>query len=296
MASIQSKLFTILLRLIQKKQFLKRQLAAGATNAFTSPEPPSQLSKVCQVEKWLMNGRNVFTLRPCHSPSPKHILYLHGGAYVQSFLRPHWSFMAKLIEGTHCTITAPDYPFAPQYTYTDAFAMVTKVYQELAGRGKEAEIILMGDSAGGGFALALAQYLRKESIVQPRQIILLSPWLDITLRNPEIKSLDAHDPFLGIEGLLQAGKAYAGQTSPDHYLLSPIYGSLQGLGKITVFAGSHEIMAADTRKLKTLAESAGTDLIYMEYPAMVHTWMLLNFPESKRARQQIIQVVKTGNV
>jgi acetyl esterase/lipase len=88
--------------------------------------------------------------------------------------------------------------------------MVVKLYKQMMQTNEAENMILMGDSAGGGFALALAQRLRDEHLPQPGKIILLSPWLDITLTNECIKSIDRIDPFLGIEGLLEAGKQYAG--------------------------------------------------------------------------------------
>jgi acetyl esterase/lipase len=198
-----------------------------------------------------------------------------------------------MLKATGCTITAPDYPLAPTYTYVDAFDMVVKLYKQMMQTNEAENMIPMGDSAGGGFALALAQRLRDEHLPQPGQIILLSPWLDITLTNESIKSIDRKDPFLGIEGLLEAGKQYAGLTSPDHYLLSPVYGSLKGLGNIFVFAGSNEILVADTRKLKSLAAKQQVEIIYYEYPDMFHAWMLLNLPESKKAKQQLAVLINS---
>ena len=149
----------------------------------------------------------------------------------------------------------------------------------------------MGDSAGGGFALALAQKMLTEGVVQPSQIILLSPWLDISLSNPLIEQLDMLDPFLGIEGLKLAAQAYAGDTSLNHYQLSPIHGPLDGLGQISLFIGTKEILLADTRKLKDLMHRKNIPLNYFEYEDMVHVWMFLNLPESKKARQQIIDLL-----
>ena len=292
MASTQSKLFNTILRLINKKNFLRKQLVAGKFDSFSSPEPPFSISKTCHVHKFQINGRNVFTLEPKNkNDTGKNILYLHGGAYVQRFNRFHWDFLADLVKRTHCTITAPDYPLAPAYTYKESFGMVAELYRRLLETKAPDDLIMMGDSAGGGFALALAQKMKNESTDQPAQIILLSPWLDITLANPDIKEIGPKDPFLRKESLQQAGKLYAGDTNRDYYLLSPINGPLEGLGKISVFAGSNEILVADARKLKSLAESKGIHLNYYEYSNMVHAWMFLNFPESKRAKQQIVDLI-----
>ena len=197
MASTQSKLFNTFLRLINKKRFLSKQLAIGKFDFYDCPEPPSTILKRCYVHKFQLNGRNAFTLKPkSTNTTGKHIFYLHGGAYVQGFNRFHWNFLAELVQRTNCTITAPDYPLAPVYTYKESFDMVLALYKQLFSIINANDLIIMGDSSGGGFALALSQEIRNEKIVQPAQIILLSPWLDISLTNPEIQHLEPNDPFL----------------------------------------------------------------------------------------------------
>ena len=296
MASAQSKIFNILLRLINKKSLLKRQFKKGNFNAFTSPIPPQRIFRDIRVEQYQVNDRNVFTLSPRHNGSKKHILYLHGGAYVTGFTKLHWYFLKDLITNTHCSITAPDYPLAPQHTYKDVLEMMMKIHQKLLLTIDPDNLILMGDSAGGGLALSLAQKIKDENLPQPNHIILLSPWLDITVSNPDITAIDPTDPFTGIEGLRLAGKAYAGMDDPTGYLLSPINGSLAGLGKISVFTGTKEILVADSRKLKTLMETQGIPVNYREYEDMVHVWMLLHFPESRKARNEIFKLVKSPDV
>lgn len=293
LASSQSKIFHLILRLIRKKSFLGKQLATG-TFRFSCPEPPARITRKLSVTKYQVLGRNVFTLRPENPGSLTHILYLHGGAYVQGFVRFHWSFLAYLIQETRCTVTAPDYPLAPDFTCQDSFAMVLQLYRQLLLTVRPENLIIMGDSAGGGFALGLAQVLRDESLPQPGQLILLSPWLDITLTNPEIALIAPGDPFLEQESLRKAGKLYAGDIPPDHPMLSPINGPLAGLGKLSIFAGSNDILVADTRKLHLLAMSQHIQHNYYEYPQMVHAWMLLNLPESMMARAQIIHLILQG--
>jgi acetyl esterase/lipase len=245
------------------------------------------------VETSRVQEHLVFTMNKKQKNEQIHILYLHGGAYVESFVKPHWDFLFVLMQNLDCTITAPDYPLAPAHTYKHSFAMVSEVYKELIKTIHPKKIILMGDSSGGGFALALAQLMRNEKVSQPSQIILLSPWLDIGLTNPAIKDVELSDYFLGVEGLKMAGKAYAGGKRPDYYLLSPVYGTLEGLSKISIFIGSREILVADARKLKAQANEKGVELNYFEYPGMFHAWMLLNLPESKKAKQQIIDLIRS---
>lgn len=104
--------------------------------------------------------------------------------------------------------------------------------------------------------------------------------------------IDRWDPFLGIPGLRKAGIAYSGNTDADNFMLSPINGPLDKLGDISVFIGSRDILVADTRKLNHLMLAKGIAISYREYEDMVHVWMLLNFPESRRACVEIINLIK----
>lgn len=291
MASLESKLFNLLLVLIKKKKFLDMQFAIGKFDFNSSREPPRQTQHLCDIEKWQFHGRNVFTLRPKANRSGRHILYFHGGAYVQNFVKQHWSFLGTLVAQTGCTITAPDYPLAPGFTYVDTYEMIGKLYEDIIRREAPDHIMLMGDSAGGGLALGLAQVLKARGGPTPAKVILLSPWLDITLSNPEIRDIDERDPFLGVNALRKAGLSFAGDSSPDNPMLSPIHGPLNGLGEIFIFIGSRDIMVADTRKLRQLAHMDNVVVNYREYDEMIHVWMFLSFPESAQARKEIIQAI-----
>lgn len=290
--SIQSKLFNRLLGLVNRREFLRRQFASGQFSFFNSPEPSAVARRNCHIRKSTLNNRNVFELSSKNrKASGTHVLYLHGGAYASSFLTFHWKFLSELVNKTGCIVTAPDFPFAPHHTYKDSFDMVDKLYRQLASEVDRAGMVFMGDSSGGGFALALAQKLQHEHLPQPSRIILISPWLDITLGNPEIEHVNGIEPFLGIKGLREMGRLYAGDTDPAHYLLSPINGCLDNLGKISVFTGTKDILVSDARKLKHLAGIKNVEINYYEYEGMAHAWVFLNLPESKKARHQIMELV-----
>lgn len=210
---------------------------------------------------------------------------------MHNITKNHWSFIDKMIEKTGATFIVPDYPLAPKNTFEDSYRMVAPIYEELSKNNDPDNFILMGDSAGGGFALALAQFMNEEKYNVPRKIILLSPWLDISMTNPGITDVDAVDPFLGVKGLKMAAHAYAGNSDLHNYMLSPINGSLDGLGKISLFIGTHDVFIADARKFKSMAENYGVHLNYFEYPKMMHVWMLLPIQEAKKAQQQIINLI-----
>jgi len=289
MVSFESRLAEPFLRITdrEKKEGLHRFI-----NWMESPEPPRKMYEKYNIGKRELNGRNVFTLSPKGKAGEHHILYLHGGAFIKNFCKQHWQFLGRLVNELHCTVTAPDYPLAPKHTYKDAFEMVLPVYKELVKKVDPDNLTVMGDSAGGGMSLALAQRLRREKVEQPKNLILLSPWLDVTMSNADIGEVDEKDPMLGVQGLIAAGKMYAGDADPNCYLISPINGSLKGLGRITLFIGTHDVLIADCRKLKAKAEAEDVKIDYHEREGMMHVWMLFSFRESKDAMEQIIEAVR----
>lgn len=259
-----------------------------------SASPPRAVRKHLAVECEEIHGRPVYTLRPRGGSSSRHLLYLHGGAYVHQIQRDHWSFLSRLVRDTGCTATAPLYPLAPNHHYDDTIALIEAVYKEKLGRVAPADQILMGDSAGGGLSLVLARKLRDEGRPQPKEIVLISPWLDVTLDDPDQLEYDRHDPYLAIAGLREAGRLYAGSLAPDDPLVSPIHGDLRGLGALTVFIGTRDVLLSDARRLRAKAAEQNVPLEYHEYPGMFHAWVIADIPEAKRAGAQIAGIVRRG--
>ena len=291
MPSIQSKAINVLLRLMRMKRTvnLLRQRVESGDRTYSEPSP--RMHQKHRISKRELNGHIVWTIAPKLNASGKHVIYLHGGAYVNSFAPQHWTFMSKLVEAVNCTVTAPNYPHAPEYYVHDVFALMLPLYKELAAVAGASNITLMGDSSGGGISLALAQRLREDGLDQPGQIILLSPWLDATLSHPDILALDKIDPFLGVEGLKYGGEVYARDVDPRCYLVSPVYGSLKDLAPITLFIGTRDILLPDCRKLRNQAAAERVPLDYREYDEMVHDWMLGPLPEAKHALIEIAEKI-----
>jgi len=257
------------------------------------PTPvPTSMCKKYDIQESIINNRKVWTIKPKEKGSDKVVLYLHGGAYVSTIKKYHWKFVEELILKTNATIVIPDYPLAPSSNCENAIDFVGQLYQELLKKYTSENIDLMGDSSGGGLALGFAMQLSKENKPQPHQIILLFPWLDVTMSNKDILEIDKKDKILGIEPLQIAGKAFAGELDLKDYRVSPIYGDFSGLGKISVFIGTHDLFVADCRKLKSLAKTSNISMNYFEYPKMFHGWVLASMQESKVAKNQISSLIK----
>jgi acetyl esterase/lipase len=291
MPSIQSKAINVLLRVMRMKRTVNRMRQRVESGDRTYTEPSRRMHRRHQISKRELNGHLVWTIAPKENASGKHVIYLHGGAYVNSFAPQHWSFISKLVQALNCTVTAPNYPHAPEHYVHDVFGLMLPLYTELAALVCGSNVTIMGDSSGGGICLALAQRLREEGYDQPGRIILLSPWLDATLSNPEIPEFDKIDPFLGVEGLRYGGEVYARDVDPRSYLVSPVYGDLRGLAPITLFIGTRDILFPDCRKLRDKAAAEGVQIDYREYEGMVHDWMLGPLPESKQTIREIVSTL-----
>ena len=292
MPSIQSKAINVLLHILRMKRTVNRMQERVENGERTYSEPSKRLLRKHRVSKRELNGHLIWTIAPKGNANGKHVIYLHGGAYVNSFSPQHWTFMSKLVEALSCTVTAPNYPHAPEHYVHDVYALMVPLYNELAAVAGSKNVTIMGDSSGGGISLALAQRLRDDGHAQPGRVILLSPWLDATLSNPEISEFDKIDPFLGVEGLKYGGRVYARDVDPKSYLVSPLYGSMKKLAPVSLFIGTRDILFPDCRKLRNKAAEEGVKIDYREYEGMVHDWMLGPLPEAKHAIKEIVEMIR----
>ncbi|MCD6373584.1 MAG: alpha/beta hydrolase [Thermococcus sp.] len=255
-------------------------------------EPPKALFKKYRVEIAETLGRKVWTLSKKGKEFEKVVLYLHGGAYVANISREHWNLIEKLLDATGWTVVVPDYPLAPEHHYKDTYKFMEALYSRILGYSPS-RMVFMGDSAGGGLALGFTQYLRDKGEEGPEQVVLFSPWLDVTMSNPAIRAVEKKDKILSVEALRYAGMLYAGELDPRDYRVSPLYGDFRGLGLISIFTGTHDILNPDARKCRVLMERQGVSFAYFEYPGLLHDWML--FPwlkESKDAVEKVRSLLK----
>jgi acetyl esterase/lipase len=294
MPSIQSRVVEILVRLLRWKRESNRMRQRVESGQTTYTEPTRRQRRKYEVTQRDFRGHAVWTIAPKQNPTRKQIIYLHGGGFVNSFASQHWNFMCRLIDALGCTVIAPNYPHAPEYYVHDVFDFLLPLYDEIASAAGSANVTLMGDSSGGGIALALAQLLREKGRAHPAHVILLSPWLDASLSHPDVPRFNKIDPFLDMEGLKYAGALYARDVGPTHYLVSPVFGSLNDLAPISLFVGTRDILFPDCRKLRDLATREGVKLNYHEYEAMLHDWMLISLPESKQVLKQIVEILGTN--
>ena len=266
--------------------------AFGMDDVLTAPPVPRSFLDFTTLSIDRIGGRSMWTLRPRSGSSERTIFYLHGGGYVLNLTVPHWNFLERLARLANATIVVPDYPLAPAYTFADVHTFVGAAYARVLEETNAASVTIMGDSAGGGLGLSFTQCLRDSRAPLPAQVIVMSPWLDVTVSNPDIDAVDDRDHLLGTRGLQRAGLAYAGSRDPRSPLISPLYGSFAGMPPIAVFQGTHDIFVADSRKLIDRLDSEDRADRYFEYPNQIHVWALFDMPEATSAVQQMVELLR----
>jgi epsilon-lactone hydrolase len=273
-----------------------------ATNRFLKPTRskslniPNSLKKGFRIEQFLVKNRNVVTFIPREVPENKHLFFLHGGAYTAEVQSSHWGLIKDLVSKTFFKLSFIDYPLAPEHTYKESHEMVFQAYSRLVEKYPNDEFYFVGDSAGGGFCLSFAQTLRDIHFKKrPEKLVLLSPWVDISLSNPGIRELEKKDLLLNPKHLLSCSHYFAGGLDLKDPAVSPLYGDMDTLKHIGVFVGTHEILLPDCRELKRKIEKSNTDLFYKEYEDMQHDWMIFPIKERKILINDVIDyLLKKG--
>ena len=239
---------------------------------------PQKANESCDIETKEFMSRKIFIIKPkTEQLSKKVILYFHGGAYVAEATTLHWDFLEKLANDTKSTIVMPDYPLTPKYTYKDVFNMVEPLYKEIISKVDVKNLVMMGDSAGGGITLALAEKISQNNIQLPSKTILISPWLNVTLTNEKIKEVQKNDKDLNKEKLLIAGISYArDEEGMKSYLVNPINGPLSKLKNVIIYTGKYDILNPDTHLLQEKAKKEGIDIQIKEYEQAPHIWIINN--------------------
>lgn len=270
------------------KSFLK-QRGTENTKPYIIEDDVKLLS---DIQELTFESIQVFTLNDQKSSKQKVILYIHGGAWTSQPLNLHWLFMDKMAQSLDAKIIAPIYPKVPHFNYKDTYPKILNLYKEILGTVENTnQLTIMGDSAGGNITLGLAHLLKMEDLPQPKDIILLSACVDISLSNPLIPEYDEKDPLLAREGMEVITKIWAADKSLTDPLVSPIYGDFKGLGKITHFIGTHEALYPDAMKLDEKLTEQGVGINTFVYPKMIHVFVVMPIPEAKDAQQKIINII-----
>ncbi|WFL76083.1 alpha/beta hydrolase [Altererythrobacter arenosus] len=249
----------------------------------TRPAPedapmPDKFNTRFQVERWQCEGHECVTLHPRSGKGEGHILYFHGGGFILPILEVHWPLIAALIDTTGASVSVPLYPVVPEADHSAAEAMADALFAKISQDWSPETITLMGDSAGGNLAAALALRLAEAGGPQAGKLVLFAPWLDVTLSDEAARGIEPHDIMLRVDALRVMGEKWAGARDPRDALVSPLYASQQQflqLPPTAIFQGQHDLFVVDCRTYAKRAAEAGKPVRLYEYAGAPHVFMAL---------------------
>jgi len=217
------------------------------------------------------------------------ILYLHGGGYIAGSPATHRAMLARLSARTGLPAILPAYPLAPEHPAPAAFDAARAAFARLVAEGHAPDgIVLGGDSAGGGLALALLSDLCRAG-TPPRAVFALSPWTDMTLSGGSLASNARADPLLPVERIEELRGMVLGALAPDDPRVSPLHARFPGCPPVFLQAAATEILRDDTLRMADRLRAEGAEVTLDLWPDGIHAWPLAGrwLPEAGQALDRI---------
>ncbi len=256
-----------------------------AAQAWT-PLPPVG-TQVSAIDAGGVPGELITT--PVSRPD-RHVLYLHGGGYVTGSPALYRHFTGRIAAATHARVLVLDYRLAPEHPFPAALDDAFSACRWLAGgKADPRRTVVMGDSAGGGLALALLLKLRDDGHDGPAAAVALSPWTDLALSGASLVRNARSDPMLNLADTRLFADSYLAGADPRHPYASPLYGNPAGLPPTLIHVGSDEILRDDAVRIADKMRAAGCHVELEVWSRMPHVWHLLApvLPEANVAIRRI---------
>lgn len=234
-------------------------------------------------------------LRPTSVMPGRTIFYLHGGGYVFGSPRMYRPITYALARAANAPVFALDYRLAPEHRCPAAIEDALAAWDWLVATDVSPnEIVVGGDSAGGGLTLALMQALRDRGREMPGAAFLFSPWTDLASRGASMVENDERDAMFMADSLIRGAARYAGELSLDDPRVSPLYGRFDGLPRMAIFVSSDEVLRDDSVRVAEKARMAGVTVDLVIEEGLVHIWPLFKplMPESARTINQTAAFVR----
>lgn len=287
MASWQMRAVALYVRATRKKRYATREAGLAFLHSAKGPsDPPAKALGDSRVSTHRVRGRDVHVVRgPGHTASAAGaVVYLHGGAYTNEVVDQQWAFVAALAARTGVEVHVPIYGLAPHHTASEAVDLVAEVVHGLVAQGRS--VVLLGDSAGGGLALVAAQQAAPAVRQRVAGLLLIAPWIDLTMANPAVDAVEPTDPWLTRACLHPIARSWAGDLALDDPVVSPLFGDLTGLPPVEVWVGTRDITAPDCRELERRMPDGAAFALHVEDGA-IHDYPLLPTPEGRAASREI---------
>lgn len=237
------------------------------------------------VQPTVIAGLDAEWLVPKGAPATKTLLYLHGGAYVLGGCDSHRHLVSHIARAARCRALVPEYRLAPENPFPAAIEDVVEVYRALLREVGPEEIVIAGDSAGGGLAVACLLAIRDEGLPMPAGAFLLSPWLDLSASGESMQSRDGHDPWFRPGDIAVIACHYCGKEQVRDPRVSPVFADVHDFPPMFIQVGDDEILLSDATRLAEKLEACGSPVEIEIFPGMWHVFQafLLVVPEARAA-------------
>ncbi len=297
MQSLQSLTVKTIINLVRSSLFVHK------TDALTVRVGFERVANLMKFPRFVSRKETKVAGIPCcwftpdgHGKS-KVILYFPGGGYVCGSYNTHRALIARIARSSGYKVLAVDYRKAPEDPYPAATDDALAVYKQLLRDGYD-NIVLMGDSAGGGLVLALLQIIRQQKLRNAIGAVLLSPWTDLTLSGETMQSNKEVDPFIKPNLVEIFAKRYYVNNDPENPLISPHFADVSGFPPTLIHVGSHETLLDDSVRMAKKMSEAKVEVKLSVYKDMIHVWHFLGgiMPEANQAIQEIGEFVKSIKV
>jgi acetyl esterase/lipase len=288
--SRRAELLRLGLRLLKKRQESRQVTIATVRRRLKRIERiVPRAPKGTQTTAVDAGGVNAVRIAVRQARSDRCVLYFHGGGYAFGTAALCRDFTWRIGAAARACVLYFDYRLAPEHPFPAAVEDAATVYRWLAGRFDPRRIAFMGESAGGGLALATLYKLRDEGLALPGAMVAVSPWTDLALTGPSLKSNAAADPMLDVTHLPALADGYLAGADPRHHYASPLYGDPSGLPPTLIHVGSDEILRDDGVRMAEKLRSAGCEVEIEVWPRMPHAWHLYAriLPEARHAMERI---------
>jgi len=261
----------------------------------TNARLANTMPKGIEVSPFTIDGMKAEWLIPDGASKEKVIMYCIGGGYVSGSCNDHRLIVAKVARVTGAAILMYEHRNAPEHPYPAALDDSLAAYKWLLEQGTSPkDIVIMGESAGGGLCLATLLAIRDQNLPLPAGAVALSPWTDLKLTGASYQT--KRNVCISPEGMnVVCSKYYYGDHDPEHPYISPLYGDLQGLPPLCINVGEYETMLDDSTRFAEKAKAAGVDVTLRVGEKMVHCYPLMApmFPEATQAMSEINAFIRT---
>ena len=264
-------------------------IAKAENNAQDDVKPPSNLFKNYETQHKPAIGTSWGGYIFKKSGNEVLLIYLHGSAFIANPTKDQWRFVKTLLETCpRCDVAFPLYAKAPAYTFNDTLEPLVDFYKEQGETYGFDNVALIGESSGGALALSTVMMARERAIPQPRSIILLYPFLDLSVTNKDISAELQEQDFCLTKRLLElGGKWWAGcgaaissssgecASTDSDWRVSPMYGSCERLATITIFYGTRDILCPDVDRFCRQAAVKGWNVNGHKFEGMIHDFVTM---------------------